>query len=114
MAAEIRLTAEWVAAAMAGQIAGGTGGRQEVSGVSIDTRTMRAGELYIGIRGDRFDGADFSAAAVEAGATGIVVPRGRSEGTGGSDGTGATGPVVIVVEDTTVALQALAHATRKA
>jgi UDP-N-acetylmuramoyl-tripeptide--D-alanyl-D-alanine ligase len=111
MASEIRLTAEWVAAAMAGQIVGAGGERQEFSGVSIDTRTLRAGELYIGIRGDRFDGADFSAAAVEAGAAGIVVPRGRSEGVGG---TGAVVPVVIVVDDTTRALQALAHATRKA
>jgi UDP-N-acetylmuramoyl-tripeptide--D-alanyl-D-alanine ligase len=111
MASEIRLTAEWVAAAMAGRIAGAGGGRQEFSGVSIDTRTLRAGELYIGIRGDRFDGADFSAAAVEAGAAGIVVPRGRSEGVGGA---GAVVPVVIVVDDTTRALQALAHATRKA
>jgi UDP-N-acetylmuramoyl-tripeptide--D-alanyl-D-alanine ligase len=108
MASEIRLTAEWVAAAMAGQIAGAGGGRQEFSGVSIDTRTLRAGELYVGIRGDRFDGADFSAAAVEAGAAGIVVPRGRGRA------TGVTNAVVIEVEDTTVALQSLAHATRKA
>jgi UDP-N-acetylmuramoyl-tripeptide--D-alanyl-D-alanine ligase len=110
MASEIRLTAEWVAAAVAGRIVG-AGGRQEFSGVSIDTRTLRAGELYVGIRGDRFDGADFSAAAVAAGAAGVLVPRGREDaiGTGG-----ATAPAVIVVDDTTRALQALAHATRKA
>jgi UDP-N-acetylmuramoyl-tripeptide--D-alanyl-D-alanine ligase len=103
MASEIRLTAEWVAAAMAGNVVAGDR-RREFSGVSIDTRTLRAGELYIGIRGDKYDGADFSAAAVVAGAAGLVAPR----------GVGPVDAVVIVVDDTTIALQALAHATRKA
>ena len=106
MAPKIRLTAEWVAAAMGGAIARGGEGT-EFSGVSIDTRTLRAGELYVGIRGERFDGADFSTVAIEAGATGVVVPKGRA--------TAADhGVVVIEVEDTTAALQALARATRKA
>src|SRR5947207_13062516 len=110
MASEIRLTAEWVAAAMAGTIVA-AGGRGEFAGVSIDTRTLRPGELYVGIRGEKFDGADFSAAAVAAGAAGIVVPRrwDIARGLGG-----AVMPVVIVVDDTTAAMQALAHATRKA
>ena len=111
MATEVRLTAEWVAAAMAGQMVAAGSGRVEFSGVSIDTRTLRAGELYVGIRGDRFDGAEFSAAAVEAGAAGIVVPRGREHAVRTGD---AVAPVVIVVDDTTVALQALAHAARMA
>src|SRR5215475_7125719 len=106
MAPKIRLTAEWVAAAMGGTIVKG-GALDDFSGVSIDTRTLRAGELYFGIRGDRFDGADFAAAATEAGATGVVVPRGRAV-------DDVEGAVVIEVDDTTSALQALAHATRKA
>jgi len=36
--------------------------------VSIDTRTIKAGELFVAIRGERFDGADFVGAAVAAGA----------------------------------------------
>ncbi len=107
MATGIRLTAEWVAAAMAGDVVA-AGGQGEFSGVSIDTRTLRTGELYIGIRGEKFDGADFSAEAVAAGAAGIVVPRGR----GRSAGVGRA--VVIEVDDTTAALQALARATRRA
>ena len=107
MAPDIRLTAEWVAAAMAGTIVAGRK-TAEFSGVSIDTRTLRAGELYIGIRGDRFDGADFAAAAVDRGAAGIVVPRGRGTKAGVADA------VVIEVDDTTDALQALARATRQA
>ena len=107
MASALRLTAEWVAAAMGGQIVA-SGGRAEFSGVSIDTRTLRAGELYVGIRGEKYDGADFSAAAVEAGAAGVVVPRGRGKG------LHAAGAVVVEVDDTTTALQALAQATRQA
>ena len=107
MAPDIRLTAEWVAAAMAGTIVAGRTAT-EFSGVSIDTRTLRPGELYIGIRGDRFDGADFAAAAVDRGAAGIVVPRGRGAKAGVADA------VVIEVDDTTDALQALARATRQA
>ena len=55
----IRLTADWVARAMAGAIRSGDPGR-EFGGVSIDTRTLAAGELFIGIHGEQFDGADFA------------------------------------------------------
>jgi len=110
MGSEIRLTAEWVAAAMTGRLVAGDG-RTAFAGVSIDTRSLRPGELYVGIRGDRFDGADFAAAAAAAGAAGVVVPRGRAAVL---DGSGqATGPAVIEVDDTTTALQALSRAVRK-
>ena len=109
MASEIRLTADWVAAAMGGTIVAGAG-RGEFSGVSIDTRTLRAGELYVGIRGEKYDGADFSGAAVEAGAAGVVVPRGRGKQVAGT----AANAAVIEVDDTTAALQALARETRRA
>jgi UDP-N-acetylmuramoyl-tripeptide--D-alanyl-D-alanine ligase len=109
MAPEIRLTAEWSAAAMAGAIVGGSG-QTVFDGVSIDTRSIRRGELYIGIRGERFDGADFAAAAVAAGAAGVVVPRGR----GSALGEAAGSSVVIEVGDTTAALQALSRRVRAA
>jgi UDP-N-acetylmuramoyl-tripeptide--D-alanyl-D-alanine ligase len=105
-APEIRLTADWVATAMAGTIVVGAGTR-EFTGVSIDTRTLAPGELYIGIRGERLDGTDFAQAAIGAGAAGLVVPRRRGRAL-----AGGTQAVVIEVDDTTVALQALAHAVR--
>jgi UDP-N-acetylmuramoyl-tripeptide--D-alanyl-D-alanine ligase len=109
MSSEIRLTAEWVAAAMTGRLVVGDG-RTVFAGVSIDTRSLRPGELYFGIRGDRFDGADFAAAAGAAGAAGVVVPRGRgTELAGGL----AAGAAIIEVEDTTSALQALSQVVRK-
>ena len=112
MAPEIRLTAEWVAAAVAGTIVEGDS-RQVFAGVSIDTRTLGAGELYVGIRGERFDGADFADAAVAAGAAGVMVPRERARTRRGAGQRGSVStPVTIAVDDTTVALQALAHAVR--
>ena len=71
----MRLTADWVAAQMGGAVTAGDAAR-EFGDVSIDTRTLKAGDLYVGIRGERFDGAAFAAAAIDAGAAGVVVPRG--------------------------------------
>jgi UDP-N-acetylmuramoyl-tripeptide--D-alanyl-D-alanine ligase len=103
----IALTAEWVAAAMAGAIVAGDR-RRTFTGVSIDTRTLKPDELFVAVRGERFDGADFAAAAIEAGAAGVVMPRGRSS----SHGERGSSPVVIEVDDTVAALQALGHAVR--
>ena len=102
----IRFTADWVAAAVAGRIVAGDS-TQPFTSVGIDTRTLQSGALYIAIRGERFDGADFVDAAVAAGASGVIVPSGRVFGQAGE-------VVVIEVRDTTVALQALGHAVRRA
>ena len=51
---------------------------QAFSGVTIDGRAVRPGDLYVAIVGERFDGHDFCSQAVAAGATGLVVARGRS------------------------------------
>jgi UDP-N-acetylmuramoyl-tripeptide--D-alanyl-D-alanine ligase len=115
MAPGIQLTADWVAAAVGGTIVEGDG-RREFTGVSIDTRTLTAGAAYIAIRGERFDGADFAADAVTAGAGGVVVARERAEAVATAN-RGISReflPVTIAVDDTTVALQALAHAVRMA
>jgi UDP-N-acetylmuramoyl-tripeptide--D-alanyl-D-alanine ligase len=115
----LRLIAAWVAAQMGGSVTAGDAGR-ELGNVSIDTRTLKAGDLYIGIRGERFDGAAFAAAALEAGAAGVVVPRGwdrsgRPSPPGGAEQAPPLreGAVVIEVDDTTAALQALAHGIRR-
>jgi len=106
---EILLTASWVAGAMGATTRGGRGDR-EFTGVSIDTRTLRPGELFIAIRGDRFDGAAFAPAAVAAGAAGVVVERGRPQ----APLAGSGGPVVVIeVDDAVIALQALARAVRR-
>ncbi|NOQ34449.1 MAG: UDP-N-acetylmuramoyl-tripeptide--D-alanyl-D-alanine ligase [Methylococcaceae bacterium] len=45
----------------------------EISSVSIDSRTLQAGDLYVAIKGDNFDGHDFVKQAEEAGASALLV-----------------------------------------
>src|SRR4029077_6698971 len=105
---DIALTAAWVARAMDGEIVAGDP-NHAFPGVSIDTRTLPAGALFFGIRGGRFDGADFAERAVGAGAAGVVVPSGFAPRLRRD-----TGAVVVAVEDTTAALQSLARGVRRA
>jgi len=46
-----------------------------ISSVSIDTRTLQPGDLYIGISGENFDGCDFVDQAAQAGAVAVLVQR---------------------------------------
>ncbi|MBI4486705.1 MAG: UDP-N-acetylmuramoyl-tripeptide--D-alanyl-D-alanine ligase [Acidobacteria bacterium] len=114
----IRLTADWVGSVTHGTMVAGDRLRT-FSGVSIDTRTLAAGALYVAIRGERFDGADFADAAIAAGAAGVVVPRGFTRRRGVRESSGAkpaetTPPAVVIeVDDTTNALQALGRAVRR-
>jgi len=103
---------------MGGRVVAGDAGRAFDS-VSIDTRTLTPGALYIGIRGERFDGADFAARAIEAGAGGVVLPERSAKPLGERAGAmaeraGGEGAVVIAVDDTTAALQSLARGVRRA
>ena len=72
-----------------------------VTGVSIDTRTLRSGDAFFAVRGERFDGHDYAAAALGAGAAMAVVER----------AVDADGPVLLV-RNTVAALQRLAAAWR--
>ena len=46
-----------------------------VAGYSIDSRSIRPGQLFFAMRGPRFDGHQFVASAIERGAVGAVVER---------------------------------------
>jgi UDP-N-acetylmuramoyl-tripeptide--D-alanyl-D-alanine ligase len=47
----------------------------EIGGVSTDTRTLQPGELFVAIRGPRYDGHDFLDQAVARGAAALLVSR---------------------------------------
>ena len=47
----------------------------KVTGISIDSRSIKTGELFIALRGDQFDGHNFISKAIEAGAAGIIVEQ---------------------------------------
>lgn len=69
-----------------------------VSGWSVDTRTLQAGDLFFALRGPNNDGHDYVAAAFQEGALAAVVEH---------DVVGAAGPLLLV-GDTLIALQRLA------
>ena len=101
----------------AGDIVAATGGRLlagdpdcVVEGFSIDSRTLKPGDLFFAIRGDRFDGGAFVGDGLARGACGIVVASGLDPAAYADRG-GA--PVVIEVADTTVALQELGRHVRR-
>ena len=47
-------------------------GAERFTGISTDSRTVRPGDLYIALRGDRFDGHTFIDAAIDAGAAAVL------------------------------------------
>ena len=79
----------------------------ELGGVSIDTRTLAAGELFVAIAGPNHDAHSFLAKAAAAGAGGLLILRGRPL-------PAEVKPELPVIEvaDTTRALGALAAGHR--
>jgi UDP-N-acetylmuramoyl-tripeptide--D-alanyl-D-alanine ligase len=79
-----------------------------VTGVSTDTRTLARGQLFLALRGPRFNGAEFVAAAATAGAVAAVVDASTAAA------AARAGLPLIVVADVLAALQraALAHRER--
>jgi len=78
---------------------------QVVTGISIDSRTVAAGEVFFAIKGDTHDGHDFVAAALSQGAGLAVVARNRSSGYG-------SGAPLIIVDDVLEALRDVSRAAR--
>ena len=76
-----------------------------VNGVSIDSRTLEAGDLFFAIKGDAHDGHDHVARAFEAGAAAAVVSRERAQE------LAPLGPV-FAVDDTLKAMERLGVAAR--
>lgn len=73
-----------------------------VTGISIDTRTLAPGDLFVALKGDNSDGHAHIAIALDKGAAAVLV----------HDTTGCTDPRLLVVTDTMAGLQALARAAR--
>ena len=74
-----------------------------IEGYAIDSRAIRAGELFIAIEGQRLDGNEFVQAALEKGACAALVAR--ADALGESAG--------VVVDDTLQALQELGRYHRR-
>lgn len=101
-ALENTLTLDEIARATHGRVAAGAPGAT-VSGLSIDSRTIARGQLFVAVKGPRFDGHEFLAAAAARGAAAAMVHR-------DVEAPGAL-PLVRVAE-TTQALKDLARHVR--
>src|SRR5580698_1810169 len=79
---------------------------QVAQAYSIDSRTIGPGQLFFAVKGERLDGHDYVASALEKGAVGAVVRKDQLH-------RYASHAQLLAVEDTLVALQTLATAVRK-
>ena len=75
----------------------------EVLRVSTDSRSIRPGDLFIALRGEKFDGGTFAAQALQQGAVGVVLDHVQAPGIGEA----------IRVDDTRLALGRLGAAWRR-
>jgi len=76
------------------------------TGYSIDSRTIQPGELFFAVKGEKMDGHDFVAQAIEKGAVAAVVSRDQQAQL-------PSGLPLLVVADTLLALQTLATLVRR-
>ncbi len=57
-----------------------SGSDRDFTGVSIDSRRIEPGALFVALRGERFDGHDFIVQAVASGAAGVLVEQAAPAG----------------------------------
>ncbi len=72
--------------------------------IVTDTRTLQRGETFLALRGERFDGHDYTARAVEAGARALILDR---------ESARIPGVATLLVSETLSAYMALAAAARR-
>lgn len=99
------LTAQQIADILGAHIAAGRGDVLVSGGVSTDTRKLPNGSAFFALRGENFNGDLFARKALESGAVVAIVREWQGEA--------PENTAVIVVSDTLLALQRLAHWWRK-
>jgi len=85
--------------------------KRRIRGISSDSRSIRRGDLFVALKGERFDGHDFVPAVLAQGAAGAIVDdeyrlpqiKGR-----GAKASGRTEPFLFGVRDPLFAYQQLA------
>jgi len=95
----------WTAASAMAATGGNADSDWHAEGVSIDSRSVSPGDLFVAIRGPKFDGHEFAADALAAGAAAAVVDH-RPESL-------AADAPMLEVKDTTLALEDLGRAARE-
>jgi UDP-N-acetylmuramoyl-tripeptide--D-alanyl-D-alanine ligase len=82
------------------------------SGVSTDSRSLAPGDLFVAIKGDKFDGHDFVSQALDRGAAAAIVAVDRAPGLGAAM-RNAAAETMLCVADPIKALGALAKFWRR-
>lgn len=98
------MSALWTAEAAAEATGGKVQGSWEATGVAIDTRELKPGDLFIALQGDARDGHEFVGNALAKGAAAAMV-------THVPEGVAGDAPLLLV-DDTMDALMALGRAAR--
>jgi len=80
--------------------------KEIATGYSIDSRTVKPGELFFAVKGERLDGHDFVHQALERGAVSAVVRKDQLA-------RYSVKTCLLAVDDTLLALQTLATAVRR-
>ena len=101
---EVALTLGWIAESAGGSLEDGLAAT-EVRAVATDSRAVQPGDLFIALRGPRFDGHAFVGDVLGRGAAAAIVESGHARERPGA---------LIRVRDTLKALQDLGHAVRAA
>jgi UDP-N-acetylmuramoyl-tripeptide--D-alanyl-D-alanine ligase len=101
----IKITLHEAASIAGGTLYGAADPQTRIRGVSIDSRSLQPGNLFIPIIGERFDGHDFVPDSFRAQASAALWQADRGQ-------PPEAGPVIIV-DNTTSALQKLAAAYRR-
>jgi UDP-N-acetylmuramoyl-tripeptide--D-alanyl-D-alanine ligase len=97
----MQLTLAQVQAATGAQFIDGAAGATQISGWSIDSRTVAPGDLFFALKGEHLDGHAFVDAVLAQGAAAAIVSK-----------AGTKGPLLLV-KDTLQALQSLARWARR-
>lgn len=98
-----RISFDEAATVTSGQIIGNSAG-MSICGISTDTRTIKQGDCYVALKGERLDGHDFLPEAMQKGASVAIVDR---------DDIAVGQLPKLVVKDTLQALGDLAQWWRK-
>ena len=85
-------------------------GNDTIPHITTDTRKIAAGDLFIALRGENFDGADFAADALHKGAAAVLVNAPLSASV--QKNLKKEKGTVLIVPDTLKAYQEIAHAWR--
>ncbi len=102
-AGEALWTADELVAATGGRLHGKIS--RVMRAVSIDSRSIGDGDVFVAIKGDKMDGHDFVANALKAGAGVAVVSRTSAD-------MEAAGPLLVVADDPLRGLEAMGRAAR--